>query len=59
MKKYLAIATIAVFVLTLTAVTYAIDFKMSGDIRNRSKVAVNIGESALTPGSAEWWPART
>jgi hypothetical protein len=54
MKKYLAIATIAVFVLTLTAVTYAIDFKMSGDIRNRSKVAVNIGESALTPGSAEY-----
>ena len=41
MKKFLTIAAVAVFVFTLAAATYAVDFKASGYIRVRSAVYMN------------------
>ncbi len=44
MKKFLTIATVAVFVFTLAAVTYAVDFNFSGFVRNRTALYMNADE---------------
>jgi hypothetical protein len=41
MKKFLTIAAVVIFVLTLAAATYAVDFKASGLIRARTALYMN------------------
>jgi hypothetical protein len=49
MKKFLTIAMAVVFVLTVAAVTHAVEWKLSGDIRNRTAVLINADEDFLDP----------
>ncbi len=52
MKKFLTIAAVAVFILTLAAATYAVDFKASGFIRVRPTVALNTNGAHLATNAA-------
>jgi hypothetical protein len=47
MKKLLTIAVVAVFVLTMATVTYAVEVKMGGYVRNRTALFVNADDDAL------------
>ncbi|NIS60875.1 MAG: hypothetical protein GTO13_09295, partial [Proteobacteria bacterium] len=48
MKKFLTIATIGVLVLALAAVTYAVDLKASGLVRNRTALYKNAETSDIS-----------
>jgi hypothetical protein len=52
MKKFLVIATVAVFVLTLAATTYAVDFKASGLIRIRPISTMNTNGAHLATSAS-------